>query len=125
MALYQQYLDFKYQICNFAENIYGMARFNELSAPQIIKELGSRFKSYRLEMDLTQKELSNKTGVSVQTIRRFESGTATSLNFDNFIELLRAAGLINNLDETLPEIPVSAAIMAALDSKKKQRVRHH
>ena len=76
-------------------------------------------------MDLTQKELSNKTGVSVQTIRRFESGTATSLNFDNFIELLRAAGLINNLDETLPEIPVSAAIMAALDSKKKQRVRHH
>ena len=76
-------------------------------------------------MDLTQKELSDKTGVSVQTIRRFETGSAMSLGFANFIELLRAVGLIDNLDETLPELPISAAVLASLDSKKKQRVRHH
>lgn len=102
-----------------------MARFKELSAQLIIKELGLRFKGYRVEMDLTQKELSDKTGVSVQTIRRFETGSAMSLGFANFIELLRAVGLIDNLDETLPELPISAAVLASLDSKKKQRVRHH
>lgn len=102
-----------------------MARFNEQPAPRIIKELGTRFKNYRLEMELTQKELSERTGVSVQTIRRFETGSCASLDFSNFIELLRAIGLINNLDQTLPELPISAAILAAFDNKRKQRVRHH
>lgn len=101
-----------------------MARFNELSAPLIIRELGLRYKSYRIEMELTQKELSERTGVSVQTIRRFESGESANLDFANFIELLRAVGLVRNLDETLPELPISAAVLAALDKKKKQRVRH-
>lgn len=99
--------------------------FNELSAPVIIRELGARYKSYRIEMEFTQKELAQKTGVSVQTIRRFESGTSSNLDFANFIELLRAIGLIGNLDQTLPELPISAALVAAFDNKKKQRVRHH
>lgn len=102
-----------------------MTRFNEQPAPIIIKELGARFKSYRLEMELTQKELSDKTGVSTQTIRRFENGSCSNLSFANFIELLRAIGLINNLDQTLPELPISAAILAGFDNKRKQRVRHH
>ena len=76
-------------------------------------------------MEFTQKELAQKTGVSVQTIRRFESGTSSNLDFANFIELLRAIGLIGNLDQTLPELPISAALVAAFDNKKKQRVRHH
>lgn len=101
-----------------------MARFNELSAPLIIRELGIRYKSYRIEMELTQKELSDMTGVSVQTIRRFENGESGSMDFANFIELLRAVGLVSNLDETLPELPISAALLAAFDNKKKQRVRH-
>lgn len=102
-----------------------MARFNELPAPLIIKEFGIRYKSYRIEMELTQQELARKTGVSVQTIRRFENGTSASMDFANFIELLRAVGLINNLDQTLPELPISAAVLAAFDNKRKQRVRHH
>lgn len=101
-----------------------MARFNELSAPLIIRELGLRYKRYRIEMELTQKELSEKTGVSVQTIRRFETGSSGSLDFANFIELLRAVGLVRSLDELLPELPISAAVLAALENKKKQRVRH-
>lgn len=99
--------------------------FKELSAPLIIRELGARYKNYRIEMEFTQKELAQKTGVSVQTIRRFESGTSSNLDFANFIELLRAIGLIGNLDQTLPELPISAALVAAFDNKKKQRVRHH
>ena len=102
-----------------------MASFRELSSPLIIKELGVRYKSYRLEMELTQKELSDITGVSVQTIRRFETGASTNLDLGNFIELLRAIGLVGNLDETLPELPISAAVIASLESKKRQRVRHH
>lgn len=101
-----------------------MASFRELSSPLIIKELGVRYKSYRLEMELTQKELSDMTGVSVQTIRRFETGASTNLDLGNFIELLRAIGLVGNLDETLPELPISAAVIASLESKKRQRVRH-
>jgi len=41
----------------------------ELSNPEIIMKLGKRFKDYRLAYRLTQKEMADKAGMSIITLR--------------------------------------------------------
>ena len=45
-----------------------------MANPEIIVELGRRFKEYRLTYRLTQKEAAEKAGVSLITLRQFENG---------------------------------------------------
>lgn len=68
----------------------------------ILKELGNRIKQYRISLNLTQKELSEKSGVSSSTVVRLEKGT--DLNISNYLKLLGALGLLQNLDLLVPEM---------------------
>ena len=52
-----------------------------MANPEIIVELGRRFKEYRLTYRLTQKEAAEKAGVSLITLRQFENGKALSEYF--------------------------------------------
>ena len=47
-----------------------------MANPEIIAELGRRFKEYRLTYRFTQKEAAEKAGVSLSTLRQFENGKA-------------------------------------------------
>lgn len=95
-----------------------------MSNPEIIAELGRRFKEYRLAGKLTQKEAAERAGVSLVTLRQFENGNACNINMGNFLALLRVADCLEQMDELLPEIPVSAYVLEEMKSKKTKRVRH-
>lgn len=95
-----------------------------MSNPEIISELGRRFKEYRLSNMLTQKEAAEKAGVSLVTLRQFENGKSYNINMGNFLSLLRIVGSLEKVDELLPEIPVSAYAMARLFGNKPKRIRH-
>ena len=56
-----------------------------MANPEIITELGRRFKEYRLTYKLTQKEAADKAGVSLVTLRQFENGKAYNINMGNFL----------------------------------------
>ena len=58
------------------------------------EEVVIRFKAYRISYPLTQKELSDKSGVSLRSITRFESGEDISLV--NFMKLMNAIPDMNN-----------------------------
>ncbi|MFR5940686.1 MAG: helix-turn-helix domain-containing protein [Parabacteroides merdae] len=64
-----------------------------MANPEIIAELGRRFKEYRLTYRFTQKEAAEKAGVSLITLRQFENGKAYNINMGNFLALLRSSGL--------------------------------
>lgn len=91
------------------------------SDAEILQLLGLRFKQYRVALGLTQVELSAKAGVSVMTIHKFETGTARNVTAATLISLMRYTGLIENLDNLIPEIPESPYS----NLNGKQRVRHH
>ena len=91
---------------------------------EIIMELGRRFKEYRLTYKLTQKEAADRAGVSLVTLRQFENGKAYNINMGNFLALLRVVDCLEQMDELLPEIPVSAYVLEEMKSKKPKRVRH-
>ena len=100
-----------------------MADFYEYSTPELVRLLGSRFKEYRMRCNLTQKEVSEQSGIGLTTIHKFENGTANSLSLSTFILLLRVVGQVNALDDVLPELPESPYLVRR-EEKKAQRIRH-
>lgn len=86
----------------------------------LLKELGNRIKQYRISLNLTQAELSKKCGASFSTIVRLEKGE--DLKFSNYLKVLNALGLQQNLDFLVPEIQED--YKAIYEKKtKRQRVR--
>lgn len=97
---------------------------SNLVASEVVAALGERFKDYRIACDMTQKEVSDKSGVSVVTIRKFENGQLYNLTLATFIALLKAIDFAQGLDDVLPEIPVSPYELLKIEQGKRKRVRH-
>ena len=100
------------------ENIYS------LSNAEIIQSLGAQFKAYRLNANMTQKEVADKAGVSLITLRSFETGKATNINMNNLLSLLRVINNLDGITEVLPEIPISPYLLLKLQSKQRKRAKH-
>ena len=99
-----------------------MADYYEYSIPELIKLLGARFKDYRLRSNMTQKDVSEQSGITITTIHKFENGTSGNMSLGTFLLLMKAIGQINALDEMMPELPESAYLQKG--GKKVQRIRH-
>lgn len=84
----------------------------------ILLELGKRIKNMRISMDLKQAELAEKSGVSLKTLSRIESGENVSI--ENFLNALRALDLIQNLNLLIPD---QEFIPTELIKSKNQRKR--
>jgi transcriptional regulator with XRE-family HTH domain len=95
-----------------------------LSNAEIIMQLGRRFKEYRLSCQLTQQEAANKAGMSVVTLRQFENGKMYNITMGNFLGLLRAIDCLDQIQELLPEIPMSPYAMQQVIRNKPKRIRH-
>lgn len=84
--------------------------YNELygqSGSEIIQQLGKRYSNYRKRMRYTQKEVSEKSGLSIFTISTFENGSSTGVTLASFIKLLRAIDSLDEIEKLLPELPES------------------
>ncbi|MDK2062071.1 helix-turn-helix domain-containing protein [Aliarcobacter butzleri] len=71
-----------------------MLAINILTPKSIMQDLKDKFKQKRLSLNLTQEGLSNKSGVSLGSIKRFESSGEIS-----FESLLKVALVLNCLDD--------------------------
>lgn len=91
---------------------------------RIIQLLGQRYKETRIAMQITQKEVAEKTGISMSTIRRFENGLTFNLTLANFIALLQAIGFADNMEETLPEVLQDPYQIFKQQSKQRKRASH-
>ena len=76
-----------------------MIDYYEYSIPELVKLLGARFKDYRLRSNMTQKEVSEQSGITITTIHKFENGTSGNVSLGTFLLLLKAIGQIDALDE--------------------------
>ena len=99
-----------------------MADYYEYSIPELIKLLGARFKDYRLRSNMTQKDVSEQSGITITTIHKFENGTSGNMSLGTFLLLMKAIGQIDALDEFMPELPECAYLIKS--EKKVQRIRH-
>lgn len=88
----------------------------------VIMELSKRAKAYRLAYPLTQKELAEKSGVSLRSVQKFESGKDVQL--DIFIKIIMALDLADNFEVLLPDMSERpSAYLAKKKGTERKRVR--
>lgn len=90
----------------------------EQSGSEIIRQLGKRYSEYRKRMGYTQKDVAEKSGLSVFTISSFENGSSTGVAFASFIKLLRAIESLEEIEKLLPELPASPRELFLKQHKK-------
>ena len=78
-----------------------------LGTPDIIRNLGLRFRDYRLHLRMTRKEVSEAASIGMTTLYRFESGNMTDISFSTLLRLMRTIGFGENWNALLPELPES------------------
>lgn len=89
----------------------------------ILVDLGKKLREHRLNQNLSSRELSQKSDVSVRTIIGFERGEK-NISLKTLIEILRVLKLINNLNELIPQLPTISPIeMMKIEKTKRKRVR--
>lgn len=96
--------------------------YSAFSEPDIIAVLGERFREYRLNCRMTQRELSGRAGVSPKTLSAFESGKGSNITMRHFLSLLREIGMLDRIDDVLPDLPPSP-YRKERRSGKKGRIR--
>lgn len=99
-----------------------MTDYYEYSIPELISLLGRRFKDYRLRSEMTQRDVAEQSGITINTIHKFENGKSGNMSLGTFLLLMKSIGCIQQMDELLPDLPESAYLVN--DGKKVQRIRH-
>ena len=95
--------------------------WKRLSNPEILKELGLRVRNRRIHKKLTQEDLSQSSGININTVRNMEYGEPVTT--ESFIKVLRALKLLDQLEEFLPDIGPSPIDLMRNQGKQIQRVR--
>lgn len=88
-----------------------------------MRTIGSRFRDYRMSMNMTREDVSESTGLSMTTLYKLETGNMTDISLGTILKLLRLVGLYDNWEKILPELPVSPYLYKS-NMNKKQRIRH-
>jgi len=85
----------------------------------VLAELGARMAHLRLQRNLTQEQLAREAGVSKRTVIRLENGESSQ--FTNLIRVVRALGLLGNLDAFVPPPLPSPLAQLRLHAKERRR----
>lgn len=99
----------------------GTTMWNEMSNPAVLMRIGQRIKETRIRQHITQEELATASGVSPLTVANIEKGKSVSLLL--FISVLRSLGLLENLEQLVPEIRVSPIELKKLQGKMIKECR--
>ena len=99
--------------------IRSMIKLEEMGNEAIRATLGRRLQRERLNQNITQARLAEQAGISRRTLVAAEKGEGTTL--DTLIRLLRGLGKLGQLDQFLPEPPISPIQLAKLNGKVRQK----
>ncbi len=87
----------------------------------ILVEIGSRIATARLNQNITQESMAERTGVSVETIRRMEKNGSGKVS--TLVAILRELQALDQLELMLPEDTIDPIALAEMQGKTRQRAR--
>lgn len=101
----------------------GTINWNMLSDQQVVVRLGKEVKRMRLERNMSQAEVAEKTGLDRSTVQRMEGGRAATLL--TVVQVLRALDKLELLDAFYSEPQPTPYMLVEAQEKylKKQRKR--
>jgi|SRR5665213_2670175 len=93
-----------------------------MSSAEISAELGNRLKSRRLALRMTQKELAERTGLNVGTVKNIEAKTA-GCTLDTLLRIASVLGLADQFETLFVARPRSIAQMEEVATAPRLRAR--
>lgn len=100
-----------------------MSNDEYITNQDIMLLLAKRIKEYRLAARMSQKEIAERSGVSLATISHFEQGVNPNMTLNNFISLLRIIGMEQRISDLLPELPMPPMALKKINKFIPKRVR--
>lgn len=95
---------------------------NEMNEIEILQKIGARMREIRLEQNMKQKELAEKSGLSMFSISQMETGHNTSVQ--SLVQVLKALNRLDMIEPFLKEKEINAAALARfIQSQQSQRKR--
>ncbi len=94
-------------------------QFTAMNDKAILIEIGDRINRQRLNRNITQAALASHAGVARTVVQRIEGGQGCTL--ENLIRILRALGLLDQMDAFLPVPEISPLQLVKLHGRKRQR----
>jgi transcriptional regulator with XRE-family HTH domain len=92
--------------------------FYSMTDKGIETEIGRRIRSLRLRRNLTQQDVAEAAALSLNTIKALEAGKG---KLASLIAVLRELGALDELDNLIPEAPISPLQLAKQQGKVRQR----
>ena len=86
----------------------------------ILKELGIRIASLRLQKNLRQIDVSKQSGLSLDTVKRLEKGQG---KLSSLVSVLRALNALYVLNNFIPPVSLDPISIAKMKGKVRQRGR--
>ena len=93
--------------------------YHSMNDRSVLALLGARVNRQRLNQNVTQTELAKRAGLARIVIQRLENGLGCKL--ENLIRILRALGLLEQLETFLPEPGLSPIQLVKLKGRERQR----
>lgn len=95
----------------------------EMSDKAILAEIGERISRQRLNCNITQNDLAAQAGVARIVVQRVEGGRGC--NLENLIRIMRALGILEQLDAVLQAPGLSPLQLARLKGRERLRAAGH
>lgn len=94
---------------------------NEHPDDVVGRELGQRIQRLRLERNLDQRQLASEAGIGRVTLQRLEEGK--SVNLTSLLRVLRGLGLLERVNQLVPDPVPSPIEQLERGGRQRQRAR--
>ncbi len=88
---------------------------------EVMVDCAKRARALRLELNITQAELAEQTGIAVGTVKRFEK--TGEIQFHHLLRLALVLGRLDDFEEPFRQSPVPATLFTEEKTVKRQRAR--
>lgn len=95
--------------------------FSLKALKEIRREIAARAKERRLALNISQKELAERSGVSLGSVKRFESSGLVSLA--SLLEISLVLGCLGDFDELFAAKDEPVSLFSAEPKKRKRSSR--
>ena len=92
---------------------------SQLTNHEILREIGSRLKAYRLQLNVSVADLAHRAGLSKTTVVNAEAGRNPTL--ETIVRILRALGKLESVDGFLPPPKISPIDLLERGSKQPRK----
>jgi len=89
-----------------------------MSDEEIIKTIAKAYEHHRVQLELSEDDVSEQGGVTKDAIHRFKNGK--NINMKNFIAILRGVGQIDALSTLFPNVDTFSPLPQKKQKTKKR-----